>query len=216
MAAVLIDPTPHAIDATANQGSSGMASFLRIAASTLALVLAPVPAQAATTVISLDHAPAYGGRGADGNTLILTDIGAFAHITKIAYSVTVEATEPSWISDQQAWFGDSDFYWARYTPAEHTEGDGERSFDGIADLVAMGMDFSLNEDGLLRLELLDTDNTEAAPHGFWSGTFTITSDDTASGAVPEPATWAMMISGFGVIGGCLRRRHGARPSAARA
>jgi PEP-CTERM motif len=26
------------------------------------------------------------------------------------------------------------------------------------------------------------------------------------GAVPEPATWAMMIGGFGMIGGALRYR----------
>ena len=30
-----------------------------------------------------------------------------------------------------------------------------------------------------------------------------------SGAVPEPATWAMMIAGFGAIGGTLRRRRSA-------
>ncbi len=28
----------------------------------------------------------------------------------------------------------------------------------------------------------------------------------ASGAVPEPATWAMLILGFGVVGGAMRRR----------
>lgn len=27
-----------------------------------------------------------------------------------------------------------------------------------------------------------------------------------AGAVPEPATWAMMISGFGLVGGAMRRR----------
>ena len=31
--------------------------------------------------------------------------------------------------------------------------------------------------------------------------------DTAAGAVPEPATWAMMILGFGMIGGVARRRN---------
>jgi len=29
---------------------------------------------------------------------------------------------------------------------------------------------------------------------------------TAAGVVPEPATWAMMIGGFGMIGGAMRRR----------
>jgi len=29
---------------------------------------------------------------------------------------------------------------------------------------------------------------------------------TVTGAVPEPATWAMMIAGFGLVGGAMRRR----------
>jgi hypothetical protein len=27
-----------------------------------------------------------------------------------------------------------------------------------------------------------------------------------TGSVPEPASWAMMIAGFGLIGGAMRRR----------
>jgi hypothetical protein len=40
------------------------------------------------------------------------------------------------------------------------------------------------------------------------GTYTLTIANT--GAVPEPATWAMMIAGFGLVGFGLRRR--AKPS----
>jgi hypothetical protein len=38
-----------------------------------------------------------------------------------------------------------------------------------------------------------------------------------TGAVPEPATWAMMIAGFGLVGGAMRRQrrwHEHRPTAA--
>jgi hypothetical protein len=39
--------------------------------------------------------------------------------------------------------------------------------------------------------------------------FTLTiSALTTSGAVPEPASWAMMIAGFGLVGGAMRRRRG--------
>jgi hypothetical protein len=31
-------------------------------------------------------------------------------------------------------------------------------------------------------------------------------DNIQSNFVPEPATWAMMIAGFGMVGGALRRR----------
>lgn len=37
--------------------------------------------------------------------------------------------------------------------------------------------------------------------GFWTATF-----PAAVAGVPEPATWAMMLVGFGAIGGALRRR----------
>jgi len=37
--------------------------------------------------------------------------------------------------------------------------------------------------------------------------FTVTGPDAdASGAVPEPASWAMMVGGFGLVGGAMRRR----------
>ena len=40
-----------------------------------------------------------------------------------------------------------------------------------------------------------------------AGRITITgAPDVGAGAVPEPATWAMMIGGIGAIGGTLRRR----------
>ncbi len=34
--------------------------------------------------------------------------------------------------------------------------------------------------------------------------------DGASGAVPEPASWTMMVGGFGMVGGAMRSRKGAR------
>ena len=33
------------------------------------------------------------------------------------------------------------------------------------------------------------------------------------GAVPEPASWAMMVAGFGLVGGAVRRRSMARVAA---
>nr|WP_240047570.1 PEPxxWA-CTERM sorting domain-containing protein [Sphingomonas panacisoli] len=39
---------------------------------------------------------------------------------------------------------------------------------------------------------------------FGNGTLTIS--PVAAGAVPEPATWAMMLAGFGAIGFAMRRR----------
>ncbi|MBM6577743.1 PEP-CTERM sorting domain-containing protein [Microvirga sp. SRT01] len=36
--------------------------------------------------------------------------------------------------------------------------------------------------------------------------FDSTNSNAGIGAVPEPSTWAMMIVGFGMVGGAMRRR----------
>ena len=37
--------------------------------------------------------------------------------------------------------------------------------------------------------------------------FSVFDDVTyASGAIPEPAAWALMLAGFGLVGGAMRRR----------
>lgn len=54
-------------------------------------------------------------------------------------------------------------------------------------------------------DLFSPDGGEVA--GGW--TLNITTD---AGAVPEPATWAMMIGGFGMVGGAMRRRNAVKAS----
>jgi hypothetical protein len=39
-----------------------------------------------------------------------------------------------------------------------------------------------------------------------SVTFKVTTLDAPIGAVPEPSTWALMILGFGLVGGVIRRQ----------
>ena len=41
---------------------------------------------------------------------------------------------------------------------------------------------------------------------FANGPHTTYNFEVASGAVPEPASWAMMLGGFGLVGGAMRRR----------
>ena len=52
------------------------------------------------------------------------------------------------------------------------------------------------------------------PDGVWNGTLTITYEPTSiPGGVPEPATWGLMIAGFGLVGMAARRRKVDRVSA---
>ena len=51
-------------------------------------------------------------------------------------------------------------------------------------------------------------NSGGSDHGLGVDNLTITASlaDADAGAVPEPSTWAMLILGFGIVGGALRRR----------
>jgi PEP-CTERM motif len=55
-----------------------------------------------------------------------------------------------------------------------------------------------------QLDLRSNTNTRYAYGSFSTDSLTI----SALGAVPEPASWAMMIAGFGLVGGAMRRRRG--------
>lgn len=54
--------------------------------------------------------------------------------------------------------------------------------------------------------LLASGNFSNYTRQVYSGTQVIASVSGATGAVPEPATWALMIGGFGLAGAALRRR----------
>jgi len=49
-------------------------------------------------------------------------------------------------------------------------------------------------------------NSAATDHGLAVDDLSITATLAAAAGVPEPASWAMMIGGFGLAGGALRRR----------
>ncbi|KQT31991.1 hypothetical protein ASG29_09005 [Sphingomonas sp. Leaf412] len=56
-----------------------------------------------------------------------------------------------------------------------------------------------------RYYILSSGSGDANPNSlFWD----VASYSLAGGGVPEPATWALMILGFGAVGGAMRRRSG--------
>ncbi|MFS0737192.1 PEPxxWA-CTERM sorting domain-containing protein [Sphingomonas sp. 1P06PA] len=65
---------------------------------------------------------------------------------------------------------------------------------------------ALTSDGIARLDLTTTD-------GGYYGLDQLTFDLVSAPAVPEPAAWALMIGGFGLVGGTMRQRRAiARPA----
>ncbi len=90
-----------------------------------------------------------------------------------------------------------------YTPTTNT------FLGGQTTIVENGVNYALNEFSFRRFL-----GNPVGPYQAIAGTgdgndyvgnFRLTAT-AVSGAVPEPATWAMMIGGFGVIGGVMRRR----------
>jgi hypothetical protein len=56
-----------------------------------------------------------------------------------------------------------------------------------------------------------TNNSVGAETEFAVGQFDYANVTVTAGAVPEPATWAMMIGGMGAVGGAMRRRRRVNP-----
>lgn len=86
------------------------------------------------------------------------------------------------------------------------------SFSGGSSIMSGGRTFSLLEFSFTR-NLADVVSPNVAVPGGdpndYNGNFRISS---VAGAVPEPASWALMIAGFGMTGAAMRRRASALKS----
>lgn len=177
---------------------------------TAAALALPSAANAATLVVDVSGAQSYFDFLTPGNTVNTYNIGANSHITGVAYSVNITAFSPSWLNEAVVSFTDTDISaGVDLTPGFGQSVSGTQSFSsgGTVDLVALGLDFSVGADGLLRLEYWENfDDGSVSPDALWnSGTITFTYDAVAGG-IPEPSTWAMLILGMGAIGATMRRR----------
>ena len=202
-----------------HKGFATMKTFARyaIAATALAAALPAVQADAATLVVNVAGVQSYGALGDAANIVNSYNLGAGAVITGISYNVNITAFNPSYLSEISLSFGDTDqTTGVFFSPGFLDSNPGTASYADSADLVALGLDFAVGADGLLRLEYFeDFDDASVAPDGIWnSGNITFTYTPGATAAVPEPTTWAMMIGGFGMVGFGLRRRSSVKTTVA--
>jgi hypothetical protein len=175
------------------------------------LLASPSLASAATFVADVSGARSVTSIMEFGdNTVFSYQVEPLAHITRVSWNVTITAFDPSVLADAalQITGSDAEGPGAVVIPGRGAEESGTASFVGGFDLVANDLDFVLGSDGILRLEFFEGyEDWFVVPNAIWdSGTVTFEYTAAVAGPVPEPASWATMMLGFGVVGAALRRR----------
>lgn len=172
-----------------------------------ASVLPLAQAQAATLVLDVTDVLSIDPLGDVLNTYGVFNIGANSQVTGIGFDVTIYADAPSWQSEMAIYFDNTDLAsGVVLRPGAGVNSPGTGSYSGYGDLVDLGLAFNTNADGLLYIEFFETyDDWPDDWDGYYvSGTISV--DYTPFAVVPEPDAWALLIAGFGLVGGAMRRR----------
>ena len=166
-----------------------------------------MPAHAATIVGETEGGYYFGNPDID-----LTDPGDYlvsivfsAPVTGLYFGLEFEESYNEYSTEDGSWFGGNDltFYQQISGAGPLTETSFTFSFTPSYDYKANGFRYV----GTTALANSELEFDSAGPT-----TYTITLSQL--GAVPEPAAWALMILGFGAIGGALRSRRKAASTTA--
>jgi len=179
-----------------------------VMAASMAAATISVAAQAATLIVDVAGAQSVSTRGGLGNSRQAFAIGAGARVTAVRYDVSITANDPSFLSEASVALSplNGQFVGISLTPGVNDDFSGVSDYSGFIDLSGLGFDFAIGNDGLLQLEYFESVADGGLPDSVWnSGTITVTYD-AVTAAVPEPATWGMMMLGFAMVGGTMRRR----------
>jgi hypothetical protein len=178
-----------------------------VAAAAMTAALPATEANAATLVVSLTGVQTIDARLDPSNIVQFFNIGAGARVTGLTYNITIATIGGSYRSEAGIAYTDSPITdGVLFRPGIADTSSGTSTYTGTSNLVDLGLDFFVGANGLLRVEYYEAfDDIADAADANLSGTLTFTYEPAAS-AVPEPATWGMMILGFGMIGASVRRR----------
>jgi hypothetical protein len=162
---------------------------------------------AAPLVVDVAGIESHGFFGDPANTVLNFNVGANAIITSVAFSGTVSAYSPSFLSELTVAFSDSHvndglFYYPGYFDIMP----GTATYSESVDLVAAGLSFAVGADGILRLEFFETMfNDFGGADGIWDSGVLIFGVE-APGEASEPATGLLLGAGLAMMGYIGRRR----------
>lgn len=152
--------------------------------------------------------------GNGGNDVYEINVGANATITSVSYNVNLTAFPPSFFYEMfLAFTNSSATRGANLQPGIGVNEAGTQTFTGMEDLIADDFSFSVDTDGILRLEFYESfDDESVSPDGVWNfGTITFNTD---ASEVPEPATGMLIGAGLALMVCTARRRRNAVKTAA--
>ncbi|MEO6277226.1 PEP-CTERM sorting domain-containing protein [Roseateles sp.] len=150
-------------------------------------------------------------RGAESNIVRELFVGAGASIESLKWDINLTSHDPSYLSEMQLTFSDTLGNGVTFTPGGGDDFEGTSSYAGFQDLLVLGQNFLLGDDGLLRLEFHDfyKDLAFDEPDGTWNfGTVTF-----GVSTVPEPQTVALVLGGLLSMLSVAKRRASTPPSA---